>query len=210
MKSIYIILLSTNSKMGSLIRLVTRYKYNHVAISLSEDLSNMYSFARYKEHSALVGGFIHEKTSRYINRPPFIKVFKLDLSNESFNKIEEKIKNMEGDFNKYIYNTYSAILFPIKKRVKIKNAFTCFEFAEYILDEVHLEGFRTIKEMDQKLSSIKIFEGRLDKFIKLEEDKNDDYFEKMSFKKVATTTVNHFIELSKRYFEWYNKTRMEE
>lgn len=205
MKNIYIILLSTNSKMGSLIRLVTRYKYNHVAISLSEDLSNMYSFARYQDNAALVGGFIHEKTSRYVYSPPYIKIFKLQVAEESFETIERKIKEMEGSINKYIYNTYSAILFPIKRNIKIKDAYTCFEFAQYILSDVNLDIFKSIKELDQKLNDLLVFEGKLDTFIKLEEDKNDEYFQKIKFRKVAVATVNHFAELSKRYFEWYNK-----
>lgn len=199
MNSIYIVLLSTNTKMGSIIRLVTRYKYNHVAIALNKDLSKMYSFARYKKKAALVGGFIHEKPSRYITQPPCIKVFKLDFKKEDYNTIIEKIKKMKSRYSNYIYNTYSAIIFPLKRNVKIKDAYTCFEFAQYILEEPLLDAFKNIKELDNKLSERLIFEGKLDDYINIEENKNDEYFEDVNLKKVAGDTANHFIKLSKRY-----------
>ena len=45
--SVYVILSATELKMGKIIRFLTRYKYNHVSITLDDELRYMYSFSRY-------------------------------------------------------------------------------------------------------------------------------------------------------------------
>ncbi len=60
MKDIYVILSATPTKMGKMIRTLTRYELNHASISLTEDLTEMYSFARYRAVNPLVGGFVKE------------------------------------------------------------------------------------------------------------------------------------------------------
>ena len=43
---IYVVLSDSGSVVSKLLRLFTKAKYNHVSLSLREDLSEMYSFGR--------------------------------------------------------------------------------------------------------------------------------------------------------------------
>ena len=61
MKKIYVILLHTNTIPSKLVRFFTRYKYSHVAISLSSNCDILYSFGRKKIDSIFNGGFVIQK-----------------------------------------------------------------------------------------------------------------------------------------------------
>ena len=61
MKKIYVILLHTNTIPSKLVRFFTRYKYSHVAISLSRNCDILYSFGRKKIDSIFNGGFVIQK-----------------------------------------------------------------------------------------------------------------------------------------------------
>lgn len=61
MKKIYVILLHTNTIPSKLVRFFTRYKYSHVAISLSRKCDILYSFGRKKIDSIFNGGFVIQK-----------------------------------------------------------------------------------------------------------------------------------------------------
>ena len=61
MKKIYVILLHTNTIPSKLVRFFTRYKYSHVAISLSRNCDILYSFGRKKIDTIFNGGFVIQK-----------------------------------------------------------------------------------------------------------------------------------------------------
>lgn len=61
MKKIYVILLHTNTIPSKLVRFFTRYKYSHVALSLSRNCDILYSFGRKKIDSIFNGGFVIQK-----------------------------------------------------------------------------------------------------------------------------------------------------
>lgn len=191
MEKMYIVLMSTNTKMGSFIRTFTRYKYNHIAISFDKELNDMYSFARYKHASSLVGGFVKEGKYRYIKNPPLIKVYEMPYSDN----IKNTINKMEKEKEKYIYNTYSAIAYVFGKNIKIKNSFTCFEFINQFLTE----NYKSIKEFDLKNNN-HIFEGNLEEYTTIEIIESD-YFEKENIIKVILKTLKHFFRITKRIFE---------
>ena len=51
----------TNTIPSKLVRFFTRYKYSHVAISLSNNCDILYSFGRKKIDSIFNGGFVIQK-----------------------------------------------------------------------------------------------------------------------------------------------------
>ena len=65
MKYIYIVFSATPYKMGSFIRHMLNNRYNHVALSFEEDLSEMYSFSRRHANTPFFGGIVHESFGRY-------------------------------------------------------------------------------------------------------------------------------------------------
>ena len=166
-KNIYIVFLSTRSKMGSFIRLISQNKYNHVSISLDDDLHKMYSFARYYKNSPFFGGFVGESILRYCEpgREAELKIIKIRMSTSRYDSLVEYIKSMENDSASYVYNTLSAVFTPMHRKVSIKNAYTCIEFIIHLLcrcqviDKDMEYKYHSIRDLENMLSRYTVFQG---------------------------------------------------
>ena len=91
MKNVYVILSATPTLVGKVIRKFTKSSFNHSSISLTENWDEMYSFARYRAPNPLVGGFVKEFPQRLSlgkNRTVFIKVYKIPINENQFDKIK--------------------------------------------------------------------------------------------------------------------------
>lgn len=205
---IYIVFSSTSTKMGSFIRFVTRYKYNHVSLSFDKNIQTMYSFARYNKKIPLVGGFVEESVLRYCDDNKNwaqVKICEIPVSSEKHDEIKEYIKELTNKSHEYIYNSFSAALVPLHKKIKIKNAFTCLEFIDFILDKFDVDcyvknkKFRSVFDMDCLLSKYLVYEGSLDIQANINGWGNDAFLYSKQEKESATIqTINHFRKLIAR------------
>ena len=59
-KKIYVAVSQTGTILSRIVKWVTRDKYNHVSISLTEDLSDLYSFGRKNPYNPFRAGFVKE------------------------------------------------------------------------------------------------------------------------------------------------------
>lgn len=122
--------------MGHFIRAITHSAYNHVSVSLDEDLSDMYSFARLKRDTPFCGGFVREGAERYRNGKQIatISVCGVEIGEEAADKVRLSIQVMNEHPENYIYNMLSALLVPWRKTVSVRDAYTCVEFIVSILN----------------------------------------------------------------------------
>lgn len=175
---IYIIFSSTPLKIGKFIRFVTSNKYNHVSISLDSSLQTMYSFCRYYKSTPLYGGFVKEYSSRHKNKDKLsnIKVCEIILNDKKYHCIKEYLNSMENSQDKYIYNLFSAMFVPFRKRIFIPYSFTCVEFVvntfSKIDDKIIKDKFYSIQDLEKHFNSNVIYEGP----IKIDNINNDDCF----------------------------------
>lgn len=134
-KYIYVVFASTPYKMGKMIRLVTGAVYNHMCISLDPKLRTMYGFARRYKRTPFYGGFVIEKPCRYkVNgKNAHIKVCKIPVSREGFEKVKSLLADMEKHKEQYLYNHLSVFGTAVKKRVPVKDAYICVEFCIQVL-----------------------------------------------------------------------------
>ncbi|SFR54619.1 hypothetical protein [Anaeromicropila populeti] len=196
---IYIVLSSTNTSMGKLIRGVTRYEYNHVSLSFEEDLHKMFSFARYHVNSPLVGGFVEESALRYhlnMSHPTKIKVFKIVVEPDSYNELKQYIRKLQEEREQYIYNTFSAMVFPIHKSIRIERAYTCAEFIITVLKQCRIiddtDKMYTLKELELELEKYYFYEGDMFQIVKFKGWENDQYLYRKSHLEIILDTMNHF------------------
>lgn len=189
-KYIYIIFSSTNCKVGSLIRLITREKYNHVSISLDDQFKTLYSFARYCKNTPLYAGFTEESPLRYNSNNKYagIKIFKVPVTNKEYNIIKNHINSMKQNPESYVYNFISAATFPFRKKVIINGSYTCIEFVLYLLGKLEKEKiinknrFYSIKDLGKILNKYLMFEGRSNEIFNKELDwGNDRFLERKGF-----------------------------
>ena len=169
-KSVYIIFSHTHTRIGALIRLVTRHEYNHVSVALDGDFKTMYSFTRYYKNAPFVAGFSEESPLRYCSNTDEVtnvKVCKIPVSAEKHAQISEYLRAVQRDSDKYLYNLFSAALYPAGRRVQIRNSYTCIEFAIHVLstfyvaDGIYDHRFYKIIELENLLDRYKMYEGDL-------------------------------------------------
>lgn len=142
MKKIYIILTHTGILLSNIIKTYTKDEYSHVSIALDEKLEEMYSFGRLKPYNAFIGGFVHEKvnegTFKRFRRTKTM-VYSITVEDEQYEKIKNKIKQMEQEKETYKFNIWGLFAVSIHKKIKAPRTFYCAEFVKYVLEEAGIK-----------------------------------------------------------------------
>ncbi len=207
MKYIYILFSATPYKTGAFIRSVLRNHYNHVAISLDESLSKMYSFSRYHANAPFFAGFVKESFSRYEWNGNFsdVKVCKIKVSDEAYERIETHIERMSRQSKAYVYNYYSAVMQPLHHRVRIRNAYTCVEFVGDVLSMtdigVKFGDYHSIPGLEEVCKPYIIYEGSARSYPAAASWKGDDFQEKLPISEGFAATAASFGRLTRRGIE---------
>lgn len=165
MESIYIVFSATPYKMGKMIRTVLHNRYNHISLSFDEDLSTMYTFARFHENMPLYGGFVAESPCRYQRgeHSAQLKVCRVEMPEENYLALRAFVAQMERRSRKYIYNLYSAVCTPLHLRLLIRDSYTCAEFVGDALSiaglDISMGTFHSLRKLELLLDSCVIYEG---------------------------------------------------
>lgn len=137
MRKIYIVLTHTGTILSRLIRQYTKDEFSHCSISLDIDLTKMYSFGRLNPYNAFYGGFVHEGIKigtfkRFYKTRT--KIYSLEVTDEQYSKIEQKIMYIEKNKEKYNFNYLGLFAAGFNKKLTYKNCFYCSEFVKYVLE----------------------------------------------------------------------------
>lgn len=177
---LYVVFSATPLKIGSMIRVITRGEYNHVALSFEKDLSRLYSYARYHKSTPFYGGFVEESAARYKhkNRVAKIYVCAIPLTCAVHSKIKKHIDSMQASPERHKYNMFSAAVTPISKRIRIDGCYTCIEFVTSVLSMIFSDisdgEFYTIEALRKRLSKYHIYGGPFPSH----QDVKDEIYEK--------------------------------
>ncbi len=196
-KYIYVVISTTQTKFGGVIRKLGNIKYNHTAIALDRDLTRMYSFARRKHCAVLTGQLVKESVARYtLNKTEkaSVVVFRLPVTQKQYDRVVEIIDNIYND-GAYIYNLLSVLLYPVTRGCfSVYKAFTCIEFVMYVLNNIgFLEcdkpycGYKP-DDMLNILSDYKIFEGEITDYTAAYVP-DENYFLPLSMSDVIESTL---------------------
>ena len=206
---IYVVLFSTPFRTGKFIRAVTRYPYNHSAISLSPKMEYVWSFARHYKAAAFYAGFTKESFLRYNQNGNIatIKICAVPISEENYSDLKKHIEFLENQGDEMIYNLISAAGFPFRKRIRIRNSYTCIEFVLSMLKKyadipvLKERDFCTIKELSDILDGYRIYEGSAEKFIEKAHWCGDKFDEKKGFPFYFKKTVSNNAKLLCRFIK---------
>lgn len=142
MKGIYIILTYTGTIPSKVIKSFTKDEFSHVSIALDIDLQEMYSFARLRKYNFFIAGFLHEK----INEGTFkrfkkttAKIYHLEITDEQYNKIKDKIEEINENKEQYKFNILGLCAVSIHMKIKREHHFYCAEFVKYLLEEAGIK-----------------------------------------------------------------------
>lgn len=142
MPKILLIMSNTGTIVSKMIKKVTGNTYNHVSVSLSKDLSEMYSFGRINPYVFFYGGFVQEHPDRGTFKRfknTSCAILELDVSEESFSIISDIINNFQSERKKFKYNVRG--LFKARKNVNYQTTyrkFYCSQFVRYLLVCAHI------------------------------------------------------------------------
>lgn len=209
MENVYVILSATPTMMGKIIRLFTKSSYNHSSISLTENWSEMYSFARYRVFNPLVGGFVKEFPQRLSlgkKRNVYIKVYQIPVSQKQFDDIKMFIYNIRDDEEQNIYNSMAVIGILLSCNFNNYKSYTCSDFVAQCLLKGSIDlGQKVSKniipdDMQRILDKYTYFIGSITDYTPIQEVSFDtkDFFEKTNLIKELSRTFKHFYNLMKR------------
>lgn len=144
MKKIYLILMQTNTIPARFIRLFTRYKYSHVALSFSDDCNLVYSFGRKKVNNFIDAGFVIESK----NGPFFKKfnnttctIYEVDITEDQYEKAVKIMEFMKHNDFKYGYDFLGAFLRYFRIPISFKNRYVCSYFVAEVLEKSDIYKF---------------------------------------------------------------------
>jgi hypothetical protein len=133
---IYIVLSKTPTRFGVMIRRMIKDEYNHASIAFDEQFRELYSFGRYQYKVPLVAGLVKEYPERFsLLKKTYIqvRVYKIPVTQEQFQKGKRRISQIVNDEDGYLYNLFSVLSFPLTGGFATFKAYSCVEFVTHLL-----------------------------------------------------------------------------
>lgn len=164
-RDLYILFSATPYRMGKLIRFVTREPYNHVSMALERDLRTLYAFARRYYNTPLYGGFVTEEPCRYRHNGVTARILlcRIPVTEDQWEHLQNRFSHMSSQAERYLYNHLSALMAPLHRKVRVRDAYTCAEFTVSVLQELGLDfssnQFYSIGDIANKLAPYQIYTG---------------------------------------------------
>lgn len=187
-KTIYVLLTRTQTKVAALVRRFGRVKYyNHCALALDKDLTQLYAFARPQQHGLLLGKMVRETKDRYTNGETIhvpACVLEIPVTEQQYEMICCRVHEIEQD-KEYMYNFLSVITHPFKGGMSVYKSYSCVEFVAAILKMIDhnlsKEACRYLPDdlylhYQNKIS----FEGDLREYMSTEH-RDEHYFKELSW-----------------------------
>lgn len=137
MPSIYILLTKTNSTLSRAIASRTKETYVHASIITSNHLEYGYSFSRRKIKNPIIGGFVKEEYSKWVEYFEDVQccIYELEVTQVQYKKIEDIIKSFDEEKQKYKYHFLGLVGQSFNIDIERKNRFFCTQFVAHVLTE---------------------------------------------------------------------------
>lgn len=196
MKYIYLLFTDTGSLLTKTIKLYTKQKYNHVSLSLTENLEYTYSFGRKQINNPFIGGFVHEDLSDNFFLNSNCKILRLEVTESQYNSIYSLINQFKETENLYHYNLLGLINILTNTAHNREDAYFCSEWVSYVIELSNVHKFTnptyevTPELIMNELSLEFVFEGIL-------LDYYSSYHEIIQFPRFAT--IRSYPRLSVNY-----------
>ena len=137
MPSIYILLTKTNSKLSRAIASRTKETYVHASIITSDYLEYGYSFSRRKIRNPIIGGFVKEDYSLWVEYFEDVQccIYELEVTSLQYKKVKEIIQSFDQQKEKYKYHFIGLVGQSLNIDIERKNRFFCTQFVAHVLTE---------------------------------------------------------------------------
>ncbi len=163
-KKIYIVLSQTGTVLSRIIKMLTGAKYCHASISLSEDLSTMYSFGRIYPHNPFYGGYVKESpnygTFKRFNKTRIV-VLEFSVEDNTYTQMKTRLEEMYAHKDGYGYNYLGLVGAMFKRHRTRQNKFYCSEFVNHICSEYEIYTKGTLPATVRPIDFYKAFKHKV-------------------------------------------------
>lgn len=178
--SAYLVLTCTKNRFSRFIAFFDRHPYSHASISTDDTLDHMYSFCR--TTSKPFPATFHQELLT-VNRAKFgpdfkvpCEVYRLPLSEEQLNKLDEIIEYYDANKSKYSYNLMGILTVYFGMNVERKNKYMCSQFVAHVLDKLEIEMPKPVFLMRPEdfrwLENVtRIYEGEINEYYNAKKNK---------------------------------------
>ena len=139
-RNIYIMLSQTNTGCSRILQFFTRAPYNHASIALDENLNFLYSFARQNLYIPLIAGFVKEDINSgiyKIHNNTLCEIYRLSITQEQYDILEESIQKFEKNEDKYRYNFAGLLAMLFNIPFTRQYHYVCSQFVAHVLQEAN-------------------------------------------------------------------------
>ncbi|MDQ0229600.1 hypothetical protein [Metabacillus malikii] len=130
---VYIILSDTKSVLTRIIKVFTRYPYNHASISFTKELDVVYSFGRKRPNNPFIGGFVKEDLDSSIFKGASCAIYKCTVTENHYLEMLSRIQKIEEEKELYKYNFIGLFAVLLNKKMNREKAYFCSQFVATIL-----------------------------------------------------------------------------
>lgn len=171
-KQLYIVLSQTGTMLSRILKFATGAEYNHSSISLSADLSQMYSFGRRNPYNPFWGGFVkespHTGTFKRFQDTKVI-IFAVEIDEKHYMEVDKTLHQMYSQQGNYHYNYLGLFLAALHICRRKENCYYCSEFVRQILLKGKVSGVERLNLIVQPIHFLslphkEIFCGRLSEY----------------------------------------------
>lgn len=193
---LYLMISRTDTNIGKLVRVFSRYPYNHVSLSIDPNLREWVSFGRFRKDTPLYAGFIRETVERYQSQSSEtpIRLFRIQITQDYYEELCRLFALAGYGETKLIYNLYDAVASSVHLKIPIPGAYTCLSFANYILGTRYIG----IKALNDDLQPNMIFEGPLSALVTDSGQRSDRYFDDLGILRGTWRTTKQLADLTTR------------
>lgn len=133
-RSVYVLLMRSRTAFSRFVHTFTRAQYTHASIGLSENCTELYSFARRYTRLPLPAGFVKESVKDGIMKltpDAPCALYEIKVTEETYNKIREEIEIMK--MRNCPYSLSGPFLCWLNIEVNHPNKYFCSQFVADIL-----------------------------------------------------------------------------
>ena len=159
--NIYIVISQTGTILSRILKFVTGAQYNHVSISLANDLHILYSFGRKRAYNPFLAGFVKESPSygtfhRFSNTEAIVDA--IPVKEKTYKKMQHFLERMYLDRDLYHYNYLGLVLAAFRVNYKPKNYYYCSDFVRDILLRFQITQENQFEPIVQPIHFLEMFD----------------------------------------------------
>lgn len=139
MKNVYILLLRSQSFFSRVIHTATREEYTHVSLSMLDECTEFYSFARRYTNLPLPAGFVKESIDKGLmarSKTAPCALYRLSVPAKSYHSMKRRLRKMLRKQKLFRYSVIGTFLCFFKVPYKRENKYFCSQFIAELLCEV--------------------------------------------------------------------------